>query len=77
MSLRIARLRLRLPAGYAPRAEAIARAIAGAAAQIPLGESRSYERLTLQPIAVGANASNGEVAGAAARGLAARLGAKP
>ena len=77
MSLRIARLRLRLPAGYAPRAESIARALAAAAAGIPLGESRRYERLTLRPLRVGANATDAEVAGAAARGLAERLGAKP
>jgi hypothetical protein len=76
VSLRIARLRLRLPAGYAGRAEAIAHALAGAAARIPLGESRAFDALALDPIRVGASASDAEVAGAAARGLVARLGAK-
>ena len=77
MSLRIATLRLRLPAGYAPRAESIARAIAGAAARIPLAGSRSLERLALGPVRVAAAASDAEVAAAAARQLAQRLEAKP
>ena len=76
MSLRIGRMRLRLPAGYAARAEPIARALAGAAARIALPESRSLERLALDPIRVAPTATDGEVTGAAARGLAERLGAK-
>jgi len=77
VSLRIARLRLRLPAGYAPRAEAIARSFAEACVPVAVPESRTFHHLVLPPVRVGANASNAEVAGAAARGLAARLGAKP
>jgi hypothetical protein len=76
VSLRIARLRLRLPAGYAARAETIARALAGAAARIPLSESRSLERLALGPIRIAPGATDAELVGAAARGLGERLGAK-
>lgn len=77
MSLRIARLRLRLPAGYAGRAPAIARALAEAAARIPLAESRAFDTLRSAPIRVAAGASDAEVAGAAARGLADSLKARP
>lgn len=76
MSLRIARLRLRLPAGYAPRAEAIARALAESASRVALAESRSIERLALAPIRVAPGASDADVVGAAARGLAEGVGGK-
>lgn len=77
MSLRIARMRLRLPAGYAGRAEAIARALADAAARIPLAGPRSLDALAPGTVRVAHGASDAEVAGAAARALAAQLGAKP
>lgn len=77
MSLRIARMRLRLPAGYAGRAEAIARSLAEAAARIPLAEARSLDALAPGPVRVSSGASDAEVASAAARQLAAHLGAKP
>lgn len=73
MSLRIARLRLRLPAGYAARAGAIARTVADATAQVRLLESRSFDTLSLGPIRVGAGASDADLADAVARRLGERL----
>ncbi len=77
MSLRIGAVRLRLPAGYAGRAEAIARAIATAAARIPLAGARAPDALSLDRIRVGPAATDSEVAGAVARQLATQLRGRP
>jgi hypothetical protein len=77
VSLRIARLRLRLPAGYAPRAGALARSVAEATARVGLTESRSLDTLSLGPIRVGAGASDADIADAVARRLSEGLKRRP
>jgi len=74
VSLRIARMRIRLPASCAGRAQDIARAVAQAAARIPLAQSRSVESLSLAPIRVAPGAPDAAVAAAVARSLGGALG---
>lgn len=74
MKLHIARLRLRLPAGYAARGEAVAHAVAQAAAGLRPAASRSVDALALGAVSVPATASDGEIGAAVASRLASRLG---
>ena len=74
MKLHIARLRLRLPAAYAGRGEAVARAVAQAAAKLPPASSRTIEALALGAVPVAAGASEGEIGAAVAGRLARHLG---
>lgn len=73
MSLRIARMRIRLPAQCAPRAADIARAVAQAAARLPLAQSRSIDSLSLGPLRVAPGASDAAVAAAIAGSLGGAL----
>jgi hypothetical protein len=73
VSLRIARMRIRLPAPCAARAADIARAVAQAAAHIPLGGSRSVDSLVLGPVRIAHGASDAAVAAAVARSLGGAL----
>jgi len=77
MTLRIGRLHMRLPAAYAGRAGAIARAVAQAAAGIPLAQSRRFDTLALGPVRVAEGATDAEVAAAVAQRLAARMEKAP
>ena len=73
MTLHIGRMRLRLPAGYAGRAESIARAIAQATAGIGAREARTLDTLAVGPIRVDAGASDAQIAAAAAQQLQRQL----
>jgi len=70
-------MRLRLPAGYESRGDAIARAVVAAAAQVLPAESRRFDKLPLGPIRVAAEATDADVAGAVARRLGGALRRKP
>ncbi len=72
--LKIDRLRISLPPGYESRADRIARLVADELASLQLQGDAQLDRLTLPAIEVGRNASNREVAGRIASGMAAQLG---
>jgi hypothetical protein len=72
--LKIDRLRISLPPGYESRADRIARLVADELASLQLQGDAQFDRLTLPAIEVGRNASNREVAGRIALGMAAQLG---
>jgi hypothetical protein len=73
VSLHIARMRIRLPAACTARAADIARAVALAAARIPLAPSRSMESLVLGPVRIAPGASDAAVGAAVASSLGAAL----
>ena len=73
MTLRIARMRIRLPASRAARAADIARAVAQAVAHVPLAHSRSFDTMALGPLSVAHGAPDGDVAAAVARSLGSAL----
>jgi hypothetical protein len=60
----VERLSLRLPPGFAARAPAIAREVAGRLASLASLGSVSLERVIAAPVRVGEGASDGEVANA-------------
>jgi hypothetical protein len=77
MSVHIGRLSLRLPAGYAARAEAIgqgvAHGVAQSVAQLRPDESRPLATLQLQPVRIAAGASDAQVIQAVLQQLTAAL----
>jgi hypothetical protein len=73
VSLRIARLRIRLPASCAAHAADIARAVAQASARLAHQRSRSVESLALGPVRIAPDASAAAVGAAVARSLGAAL----
>ena len=72
--LSIGRLRLRLPAGYEQRGEAIARLLALRLAEAPLGASAPMERLVLPALRAPAGATDGWIAAQLAGNIRLRLG---
>lgn len=69
MTVHIGRVRMRLPAGYAGRAENIARGVAQSVAQLRPNTARSIDTLAVGPIRVDAGASDAQIAEAVAQQL--------
>jgi hypothetical protein len=65
VTVSVGRLRLRLPAVYAARADAIARGFAAGLGQIHPSTARTLKSLTVGPIRLDAAASDAEVVAAA------------
>lgn len=69
----IDRLRLTLPAGFAGRADAVARRVAEELANLPRVDSRRLERLTLPPLTLDPQLADVEVARRIATAIHERL----
>lgn len=73
MTVHIGRMRMRLPAGYALRAENIARAVAKGVETLRPSASRTLDSVTVGPVRVDAGASDAQVADAVTRQLRQQL----
>lgn len=69
MTVHIGRMRIRLPAGYAGRAENIARSVAQGVAGLRASANRTLDTLTVGPVRVDADASDAQIADAVTQQL--------
>jgi hypothetical protein len=67
--IRIERLRLHLPQGFAPRADNIARQVAERLAQLPIDASSSHVEIRIPTVQVQSGQSNHIIAGRIATAL--------
>jgi hypothetical protein len=74
--LTIDRLRLQLPGEYRDRAHLIARMVAHELAEIPVGDSRKIERVSLPPITVVPGTVDRQIARQIAAAVQTRLNGK-